>query len=92
MVDEHTYSYSNYMVSHSASLLTDLEILTSLTQVAINIIMSLRACQEAAVAGKFDAALLDLIRICVKITSRGYDGDNLAATEVKWTTIIAACK
>lgn len=84
-------SSSNLMAQNHKTLKKDLEILNDLVRIARNILVSHQA-QDLAAKHGFDQVIMTLIDLCVRVTTRGYDGDAGSRNETLWTDIVQGCK
>ena len=87
----HDNSNAALMVANQADLLKDLERLNDLMTLARNI-LGTTVAQTLAAMEKFDQQVLKFIDLCVRVTSRCYDGSASPKVETQWTSIITACK
>lgn len=79
--------------THYATLMKDLERLDDLLLIGRNILASTSLAQSLAGDSGIGRQVLKLIDVCVRVTTRGYDGEAGARiTEAQWTNISAACK
>lgn len=80
------------IVTHSATLLADLQRLDHMLAIARNVLTAGEAVQNNAAQSGFDREVCSLINLCIKITARGFDGDASAKDEDKWQGVINGCK
>ncbi|KAL9610396.1 MAG: hypothetical protein Q9167_004906 [Letrouitia subvulpina] len=79
--------------THYATLMKDLERLDDLLLIGRNILASTSLAQGLAGDSGTGRLVLKLIDVCVRVTTRGYDGEAGARiTEAQWTNISAAYK
>lgn len=79
--------------THYATLMKDLERLDDLLLIGRNVLASTSLAQGLAGDSGIGRYVLKLIDVCVRVTTRGYDGEAGARiTEAQWTNITAACK
>ena len=84
-------SCSNLMVQNYMTLKSDLEILNDLVLISRNIVL-FRQAQDLAHKHSYDQVIMALIDLCVRVTTRGYDGDAGSHNETQWANIIQGCK
>ncbi|MCJ1245307.1 copper transport protein [Trapelia coarctata] len=84
-------SYAALMVSNQVCLMKDLEKLNDFISIARNIV-GRDVAQTLAATEKFDQQVLKFVNLCVRVTSRCYDGNASPRVETQWTTIITAFK
>ena len=86
-------SSASLIATNYTSLTKDLERLDDLLRIGRNILASTPLAQNLAGDSEAEQQVLKLIDICIKVTTRGYDGEAGARiTEAQWTKISAACK
>ena len=70
----------------------DIERLNDLCTIARNLLATTKKAQNLAAEKGFDQQILKLIDVCVKVTSRGFDGENNARNEEKWQKVTTLYK
>lgn len=68
---------ANLILKNSENLLEDLWYLNSLLVISRNMLAIKETAQEICTAVAFDKAVHKLIILCVNVTSKGYDGENV---------------
>lgn len=84
-------SCSNLMVQNYMTLKSDLDILNDLVLISRNIVLFEEA-QNLSHKHSYDQVMMALIDLCVRVTTRGYDGDAGSHNETQWANIIQGCK
>lgn len=84
-------SSSNLMAQNHKTLKKDLEILNDLVLIARNVMVSNEA-QDLAAKHGFDRVIMTLIDLCLRVTTRGYDGDAGSRNDTQWADIVQGCK
>lgn len=88
----HDNSNAALMVANQTELMGNLEKLGDLMAIARTTVASTRKAQNLSAQEKFDQQALKVVELCVRVTSRCYDGDASPRIENQWTSIIASCK
>lgn len=84
-------SSSNLMAQNHKTLKKDLEILNDLVIIARNVMVSNEA-QDLVGKHGFDRVIMTLIDLCLRVTTRGYDGDAGSRNDTQWAEIVQGCK
>ena len=85
-------SNADVMLANQVNLTKDLERLNDLLMIARNMLATTNKAQNLAATSAFDKQVIKYIDLCVRVTARGYDGDNNQRAEAQWTSIIGFCK
>ena len=85
-------SNADVMLANQVNLTKDLERLNDLLMIARNMLATTNKAQNLAATSAFDKQVIKYIDLCVRVTARGYDGDNNQRAEAVWTSIIGFCK
>lgn len=88
----HDHSNAALMVANQTWLMKDLDRLNDLLTITKSMLATLNIAQNKAAEAKCDQQVLRYIDLCVRVTSRCYDGDASPRVEAQWTSIITACK
>lgn len=88
----HENSTAALMIANQVYLMKDLERLNDLVAIARNIVATTKVAQNLAATEKFDQQVLKCVDLCVRVTSRCYDGNSSPRVEGQWSSIITACK
>lgn len=88
----HDNSNAALMVANQTCLMKDLDRLNDLMTITKGMLATLNVAQNKAAEAKCDQQVLKYIDLCVRVTSRCYDGDASPRVEAQWTSIITACK
>lgn len=84
---------SSTIVANSVSLLRDLQRLDNLLAIARNVLTAGEKVQNLAAQVGFDREVCSMINLCIKITARGYDGENTSSVEEdRWQGVINGFK
>lgn len=68
---------STLILRHYDELVTDLQFLNNLLVISRNMLAIKEIAQEICAAVYFDKAVHELMILCVNVTSKGYDGENV---------------
>lgn len=68
---------SSLILKHYDELVQDLNFLNNLLVISRNMLAIKETAQELCAAVYFDKAVQELIVLCVNVTSKGYDGENV---------------
>lgn len=68
---------ASLILKHSTYLCEDLHLLNSLLVISRNMLAVKETAQEICAAVGFDGEVKRLIELCVQVTSKGYDGENV---------------
>lgn len=68
---------ASLILKHSTYLCEDLHLLNSLLVISRNMLAIKETAQEICAAVGFDGEVKRLIELCVQVTSKGYDGENV---------------
>jgi palmitoyltransferase len=68
-------SSSDLIARHYFSLIKDIERLNDLCTIARNLLATTKRAQNLAAESGFDQCVLRLIDVCVRVSSRGFDGE-----------------
>lgn len=68
---------ASLILKHSTYLCEDLHLLNSLLVISRNMLAIKETAQEICAAVGFDVEVKRLIELCVQVTSKGYDGENV---------------
>lgn len=83
---------STLISDNHAALTMDLTLLNTLLLLARNMLAIKQVAQDLCAAVQFDREVLRLIRLCVSVTSKGYDGENVdVATREKLNDVTDLC-
>ncbi|MCJ1288459.1 copper transport protein [Xylographa opegraphella] len=85
-------SNADVMLANQVNLTKDLERLNDLLMIARNLLATTNKAQNLAATSAFDKQVIKYIDLCVRVTARGYDGDNNQRAEAQWTSIIGFYK
>ncbi|MCJ1416541.1 copper transport protein [Xylographa parallela] len=85
-------SNADVMLANQVNLTKDLERLNDLLMIARNMLATTNKAQNLAATSAFDKQVIKYIDLCVRVTARGYDGDNNQRAEAVWTSIIGFYK
>ncbi|MCJ1380297.1 copper transport protein [Xylographa soralifera] len=85
-------SNADVMLANQVNLTKDLERLNDLLMIARNMLATTNKAQNLAATSAFDKQVIKYIDLCVRVTARGYDGDNNQRAEAQWTSIIGFYK
>lgn len=88
----HDHSNAALMVANQTCLMKDLDRLNDLMSITKSMLATLNIAQDKAAEAKCDQQVLRYIDLCVRVTSRCYDGDASPRVEAQWTSIITACE
>ncbi|KZF21177.1 hypothetical protein L228DRAFT_240053 [Xylona heveae TC161] len=83
---------STVIAFNFATLFRDIERVNDICIIARNCLATKDTAQDFAALAGFDAQVLKLIDICVRVTARGYDGEAGTRSEEKWQRAINAYK
>lgn len=84
---------SSLILKNYDSLAQDLSLLNSLLVISRNMLAIKETAQELCAAVNLDSAVRDLVILCVNVTSKGYDGENVDETSrVKLNEITELCR
>ncbi|KIW14519.1 hypothetical protein PV08_07303 [Exophiala spinifera] len=81
-------SSSELIASHYLSLVKDIERLNDLCTIARNLLATTKKAQNLAADKGFDQQILKLIDVCVRVTARGYDGEQNQRNEERWQKVV----
>lgn len=84
-------SSSNLMVQNHKTLKGDLDQINDLLLIARNAVLS-HLAQDLAAQYSFDKVVMKLIDLCVRVTTRGYDGDAGSRNETQWAEVVQGCE
>ncbi|KAI9835848.1 MAG: hypothetical protein M1819_001746 [Sarea resinae] len=85
-------SSSTLIAFNFTTLMNDLERVNDLCIIARNCLATKDTAQDLAASSGFDAQILKLIDVCVRVTARGYDGEVGTRSEEKWQKAVMAYK
>ena len=74
------------------SIIKDIERLNDLCTIGRNLLATTKKAQNLAAETGFDQQILKLIDVCVRVTSRGFDGENNARNEERWQKVVTLYK
>jgi hypothetical protein len=81
------------ILKNYAELVSDLHYLNSLLVISRNMLAIKETAQEICAAVGFDKTVNKLIVLCVNITSKGYDGENVdEGSRVKLNEVTELCE
>jgi palmitoyltransferase len=81
------------ILKNYAELVSDLHYLNSLLVISRNMLAIKETAQEICAAVGFDKTVNKLIVLCVSVTSKGYDGENVdESSRVKLNEVTELCK
>lgn len=84
---------STLIADNHASLQEELTLLNNLLVIARNMLAIKEIAQDICAAVQLDKQIIKLIELCVRVTSKGYDGENLeSVTRGKVNDVIELCK
>ncbi|KAK6386072.1 hypothetical protein LTS17_001646 [Exophiala oligosperma] len=81
-------SSSELIAAHYLSLVKDIERLNDLCTIARNLLATTKKAQNLAADKGFDQQILKLIDVCVRVTARGYDGEQNQRNEERWQKVV----
>ncbi|KAJ9494911.1 hypothetical protein H2202_009616 [Exophiala xenobiotica] len=81
-------SSSELIAAHYLSLVKDIERLNDLCTIARNLLATTKKAQNLAAEKGFDQQILRLIDVCVRVTARGYDGEQNPRNEERWQKVV----
>lgn len=81
-------SSSELIAAHYLSLIKDIERLNDLCTIARNLLATTKKAQNLAADKGFDQQILKLIDVCVRVTARGYDGEQNPRNEERWQKVV----
>lgn len=85
---------STLIAENHVTLLQDLTLLNNLLVIARNMLAIKEVAQDICSAVQMDSQIVKLIILCVSVTSKGYDGenvDNLTRSKVSEITELCKC-
>lgn len=83
---------STLIAENHATLVEDLNLLNNLLVIARNMLAIKEVAQDICAATQTDAQIVKLIILCVSVTSKGYDGENVDnVTRSKVNEVIELC-
>lgn len=85
-------SSSEVIVFNYFSIIKDIERLNDLCTIGRNLLATTKKAQNLAAEKGFDQQILKLIDVCVRVTSRGFDGENNARNEERWQKVVTLYK
>lgn len=81
------------IAENHASLTMDLTLINTLLLLARNMLAIKHVAQDLCSSVQFDRQIIKLIMLCVNVTSKGYDGENVdAGIREKLTEVTELCK
>ncbi|KAJ5583362.1 hypothetical protein N7535_001982 [Penicillium sp. DV-2018c] len=82
------HSSANLIAYNYFSLVKDIERLNDLCTIARNLLATTKKAQNLAAETGFDQRILALIDTCVRVTARGFDGEQNARNEERWQKVV----
>jgi palmitoyltransferase len=84
---------SALIAENHATLLEDLTVLNNLLVIARNMLAIKEVAQDICAATQLDKQVTKLMVVCINVTSKGYDGENIdAKTRQNLNEITELCK
>lgn len=84
---------STLIADNHSALTMDLTLINTLLLLARNMLAIKQVAQDLCAAVQFDREVIRLIRLCVNVTSKGYDGENVdVGTREKLNDITDLCE
>jgi palmitoyltransferase len=90
--NEYDAASSKKIVANHQSLLRDLPRLQDIVSIARNALTIGDFAQNAAAKAQLDAAIFDVITLCIKVTARGFSSEGSQVEEEKWQSVIEEFK
>jgi palmitoyltransferase len=90
--NEYDAASSKRIVANHLALLRDLPRLQDMVSIARNALTIGDLAQNAAAKSQLDAAIFDVITLCIKVTARGFSAEGSQAEEEKWQSVIEEFK